>query len=128
MKFQLSIFLIFNTAIFATLSQIFLKRISTGLHLPPTSNPITLTFYFLKDVALTTDFFLCGTFSVLAFVFSLLALRKYELTYYAPIVTGSFFLLVNLVSFYVLREKITLAKLAGSTLILLGIIILSTSR
>ena len=110
------------------MSQVFLKRISSNLHLPSDHTPIALAAYFLKDVILTADFFLCGTFSVLAFMFSLLALRKYELTYYAPIVTGSFFILVNLISFFLLREKITLAKLAGSSLILLGIIILNTSR
>ena len=128
MKFQFSILLIFSTAIFATLSQIFLKRISSSIQIPANQTLSAWITHIMKEIIFTSDFLMCGIFSALAFIFSLLALRKYELTYYSPIVTGSFFLLVNLISFYLLRERITLAKVAGSSLILLGIFILNTSR
>jgi len=61
---------------------------------------------------------------VLSFLTWLYLLKKYDLSYIFPIVTGLSYIGVLTVSFFLLSERFNLIKLVGATLILVGVMLI----
>ena len=52
-------------------------------------------------------------------------LSRLELSFFYPVSAGAIYICVSLFSFFLLKESLTLAKLAGIVFILVGIIIVN---
>ena len=65
------------------------------------------------------------TLYVFSFLLSMGILSRLELSFFYPVSAGSIYICVSLFSFFLLKESLTLAKLAGIVFILVGIIIVN---
>lgn len=71
---------------------------------------------------------LCGVFLYgIAFILTIRIYADYPLGVISPLMAGAIFLMINLVSVVVFSEALTLEKLGGMALIVLGIALLSRS-
>ncbi len=64
-------------------------------------------------------------FYVLSFITSLIAMKGIKLSIFYPVSAGLVYVLVGLLSFFVLHEKISLRQIAGMGIILAGVIIMN---
>lgn len=64
-------------------------------------------------------------FYVLSFITSLIAMKGIKLSIFYPVSAGLVYVLVGLLSFFVLHEKISLQQIAGMGIILAGVIIMN---
>jgi drug/metabolite transporter (DMT)-like permease len=64
----------------------------------------------------------------IGFIFTLLILSTHKLSYYQPLSSGITFIVTIAVSFFFLKESITLISTVGILIIMLGCIILSFQK
>lgn len=60
----------------------------------------------------------------LSFVFYTILLSKFELSFISPLTVGIVYVLLMLTAFIFFKEEITIFKLIGSSLILLGVLMI----
>lgn len=66
-----------------------------------------------------------ASFYVLSFLTWLFLLKKYDLSYIFPIVTGLAYIGVMLISYFVLAEKFDIFKILGAVMILAGVVLVN---
>jgi drug/metabolite transporter (DMT)-like permease len=60
-----------------------------------------------------------------SFIIYLLLISRNTITFFIPVITGIVYILILTASVLILKEKITLISLAGSLLILIGVVLVA---
>ena len=64
----------------------------------------------------------------LSFILYTILLSKFDLSFISPLTVGIVYVLLMITAFVFFKENITLLKLTGSSLILIGILLMVTSK
>lgn len=64
----------------------------------------------------------------LSFIFYTILLSKFDLSFISPLTVGIVYVLLMLTAFIFFKEDLTLVKLLGSSLILIGVLMIATQK
>lgn len=64
----------------------------------------------------------------LSFIFYTILLSKFELSFISPLTVGIVYVLLMLTAFIFFKEQITFVKLLGSSLILIGVLMIAIQK
>ena len=115
-----------GTIVFTVYGQLILKWRITQYGQMPESFPAKLSFLFN---ALLDPFILSGLFSAfIASIFWMAAMTKYDVSYAYPFITAGLTFITVFMAIFMLGESITIFKVSGLILILLGVIVLGLAN
>lgn len=117
----MQIFLVSLYILLSALGLVFFKIGSNnGTHLILNKITLSLQLNLLSVLGIA-----CYGFSFLLYLY---LVSKYNLSYIYPLTTGAIYLIVFVLSITILKETVLPQQLAGSTLVLLGIILLNLKK
>ncbi|WP_292661654.1 hypothetical protein [Nitratifractor sp.] len=126
MNFLFNHFYIFLSIFFAVISQLIIKWKMSSFdlsHIPS----VLEKFLFVASLLSNPYIILSIVLTLLSGLSWMIAMTKFELSYAYPY-TALGYVIVLLFSFFLFHESLTLQKIAGVLLVVLGIIIASKSR
>ena len=126
MKFLFNHFYIFLSIFFAVISQLIIKWKMSSFDLSHISSVLE-KFLFVASLLSNPYIILSIVLTLLSGLSWMIAMTKFELSYAYPY-TALGYVIVLLFSFFLFHESLTLQKIAGVLLVVLGIIIASKSR
>jgi len=124
-KFMGHLYLL-GTVVFTVLGQLIIKwRIVQYGAMPEKS--VDKAYFFLK--AFLDPFIIVGLLSAfVASIFWMAAMTKYDVSYAYPFITAGLTVITVFMAILVLGETITINKISGLTLVVLGVVVLGLSK
>ncbi len=101
---------------------------STLLKLGSTNTVKTLFVVPFINLNVSLITFIGFIFYGLSFIFYMILLSKFDLSFISPLTVGLVYVLLMITAFVFFNESITLFKLLGSSLILIGILLMIVKK
>jgi len=115
-----------GTVVFTVLGQLMIKwRIVQYGAMP--EKPVDKVYFLLK--AFLDPYIISGLLSAfVASIFWMAAMTKYDVSYAYPFITAGLTVITVFMAILVLGETITINKISGLTLVVLGVVVLGLSK
>jgi len=113
MKYLLVLIYIISSSV----GMILIKKDSESIEFKITSGNIS--------IHLTLQYIVGLLLYVISFLLWILILKKFKITYISPIVYGLVFVLISILSYFILKDRIEIRNIIGFVLIFLGVLISS---
>jgi len=109
--------LVFVYIISTSVGMILIKKDSENIEFKITSGNIS--------IHLTLQYIIGLLLYIVSFLLWVIILKKFKITYISPIVYGLVFVLLSILSYFILKDRIEIRNIIGFILIFLGVLISS---